>query len=378
MGSTGRSKTPRPSAIISTGTGSSNELTGCTKQPKMPTSGHCLDSVPRENHVQKILPAPLTRMQTLLYCVSFFALYGGVIVALRLVDASWDFPGTDAALQRVYDWRHSAPWLSNHRYFGGAVAFLSFLCSCILFTFLDVFRAPSKIQKDWWPSAEDMWNAGAKQNLIYIVGNLVGYLFAYDAIELPEEAPRVCVLFEQVLVAFLVGDFLIYWEHRVMHTIPYLRKNIHSWHHHYHIPFSWAGGIVHPLEDLVVIGTQVAAPISFQHHPFSFWVFAVLWVHLLVEEHSGHDLFWAPYHWMPFARCACGSGAKLHDIHHYKVTKNYGFVLGVWDHLFDTAEPVPEVPDVPSNRFQTWWEFDKVRRLAKKLDSIEVLSSVSS
>ncbi len=39
-----------------------------------------------------------------------------------------------------------------------------------------------------------------------------------------------------------------------------------------------------------------------------------------------------------------GGGAAPHDIHHYKVTKNYGFVLCVWDQLFDTFEPVVEPP----------------------------------
>lgn len=111
-------------------------------------------------------------------------------------------------------------------------------------------------------------------------------------------------------------------------------------HHAYTAPFSWAGGCVHPLEDLSVIICQTVAPLLLGHHPLSFWIFVIIWVVLLVEEHSGHDVRWSPYNWMPFARSPMGGGGAPHDIHHYKVTKNYGFVLCVWDHMFDTFEPV--------------------------------------
>ena len=106
-----------------------------------------------------------------------------------------------------------------------------------------------------------------------------------------------------------------------MHTIPFLRTHIHSVHHGYHAPFSWAGGVVHPLEDVVVIGCQIVTPLTLGHHPLSFWVFVALWVVLLVEEHSGHDVSWAPYNWLPFASCPQGGGAAPHDIHHYKVSR---------------------------------------------------------
>uniref|UniRef100_A0A7S3FAY2 Fatty acid hydroxylase domain-containing protein n=1 Tax=Haptolina ericina TaxID=156174 RepID=A0A7S3FAY2_9EUKA len=177
----------------------------------------------------------------------------------------------------------------------------------------------------------------------------MGYVYGYRAAELPALAPRLPVFAEQVITAFIVGDFFIYWEHRIMHAVPYLRKNIHSWHHAYTAPFSWAGGVVHPLEDVVVILCQMTFPLLCGHHPLATWAFVALWVLLLVEEHSGHDVTWAPYHWMPFARCPMGGGAAPHDIHHYKVNKNYAFVLCVWDHLFGTFEPVKPSPAAPSS-----------------------------
>ena len=38
-----------------------------------------------------------------------------------------------------------------------------------------------------------------------------------------------------MLLAFVVGDYFMYWEHRIMHMVPVLRKHVHSWHHAYHV-----------------------------------------------------------------------------------------------------------------------------------------------
>ena len=136
---------------------------------------------------------------------------------------------------------------------------------------------------------------------------------------MPALAPTLPTLGRELLVAFVVGDFFIYWEHRLMHAFAFTRTHIHSWHHAYYAPFSWAGGVVHPAEDAVVVVCQIAAPLALAHHPLSFWLFVFAWTVLLIEEHSGHDVRWAPYNWMPFASCPMGGGAAPHDIHHYKV-----------------------------------------------------------
>jgi len=228
------------------------------------------------------------------------------------------------------------------------VAFVAYLASCAYFTSLDLRRSlETKVQKQYFPTVREMVVAGLPQVVIYYAANHVWYAYGYQPIELPSLAPTVPALAEQLLVAFVVGDFLIYWEHRLMHHFRFTRLHIHSWHHAYTAPFSWAGGVVHPLEDLVVVACQVAAPLALAHHPLAFWLFVALWTVLLIEEHSGHDVPWAPYNWMPYTRSPMGGGAAPHDIHHYKVTKNFAFVFCVWDHLFDTFEPVVVPPNLP-------------------------------
>ena len=254
---------------------------------------------------------------------------------------------------------YGEPYVS-HWLFPGWLTLISYVLICVYFTVLDVGRCSSKIQKDWWPSYGDMVRAAVPQLLAYFGLNLLFTLLYPDHLTLPRAPPSLATFLGEVCASFVVGDFLIYTEHRVMHAVPWLRNNIHSVHHEYHAPFGWAGGWVHPLEDVVVVLCQISFPLLYGVHPLSLWVFSFVWVALLVEEHSGHDVFWAPYNWMPFAKMPTGGGAAPHDIHHYKPNKNFGFVLIVWDQLFGTFTPVRDPPVKPSNYTQ-WWEWKKTQ-----------------
>ena len=146
-----------------------------------------------------------------------------------------------------------------------------------------------------------------------------------------------------ILACLVLSDVLIYWEHRTMHRLPFLRRHIHSTHHRYLHPFSWAGGWVHPLEDLVVILCVVIPPVLLGVHALTFWVFVFVWVAFLVEEHSGHDVWWSPHRWLPMSM---GGGATPHDPHHNTaVNENYGFVFTIWDQLFDSYVSAEEVAE---------------------------------
>jgi len=91
------------------------------------------------------------------------------------------------------------------------------------------------------------------------------------------------------------------------------------------------------LEDLVAIWTQVVTPTTLSFHPLSYWVFLFFWVIHLVDEHSGHDTWFALYHWLPFQ---WGGGGAVHDLHHHPcVRKNFGFLLTIWDQMFGTFVP---------------------------------------
>mmetsp|Transcript_155379 Transcript_155379/g.289957 ORF Transcript_155379/g.289957 Transcript_155379/m.289957 type:complete len:554 (+) Transcript_155379:51-1712(+) len=236
-----------------------------------------------------------------------------------------------------------------------------FIVVCAYFTALDLLHCEStKVQKDYWPDPSVMWAAAWPQLLVYVGGNIVLWIqWSWDpaamTTELPVEAPGMFELGMHLTICLLTGDFLIYWEHRIMHAIPFLRNHIHSVHHEYTAVFSWAGGWVHPVEDAIVVGCQVLPAIAFGTHPLTKWIFALFWTTCLIDEHSGHDVWWSPYQILPFTGCPLGGGAAPHDIHHYKPFKNYSFVFIIWDRMFNSFEPVtPEVcnPYVPPFKLQ--------------------------
>ncbi len=191
----------------------------------------------------------------------FLASFAVSVLALRAIEARLRYPNAPPPLlQPVWtDLLRRWPMALSQAGFAGAVGVVTFFVACIGFTILDVTRASTKIQKDVWPTWRDMLHAGGLQMLTYVVLNALGWSFEKH-LELPQHAPSLPQLAREVLVCFCVGDFLLYAEHRVMHAVPFLRTHVHSWHHEYYAPFSWAGGIVHPLEDAVVIVCQARRP----------------------------------------------------------------------------------------------------------------------
>lgn len=235
-----------------------------------------------------------------------------------------------------------------------------FIFICAYFTALDLMHSKTtKVQKDYWPDPWTMWAAAWPQLLVYVGGNILLWVQWtrgwWHSAELPTSAPSLFELGSQLTLCLIVGDFFMYWEHRIMHAVPFLRNHIHSMHHEYTAPFSWAGGWVHPLEILIVVGLQVLPALAFASHPLTMWIFALFWTTCLIDEHSGHDVWWSPYQLLPFTGCPLGGGAAPHDIHHYKTFKNYSFIFIVWDRIFNSFEPVaPEScnPYVPPFNFQ--------------------------
>jgi cholesterol 25-hydroxylase len=255
-------------------------------------------------------------------------------------------------LQPVWDGMlRGEPYVSN-AFFAGTIGTASFVLVCTYFTCLDLTHSLStKVQKDYFPSAKDQWAAAWPQLLIYALGQTATWYSwsmypASLSIDLPRQAPELWKFVVDFSVICLAGDFLIYWEHRLMHAVPYLRRNIHSIHHTYGTVFSWAGGVVHPLEDAVVILCQIAPILAIRPHPIVYWLFSAFWVVCLVDEHSGHDVWWSPYQILPFTGCPIGGGGAPHDIHHYKPTQNFGFLFTIWDRCFDTFEEVKNPHEV--------------------------------
>ena len=97
--------------------------------------------------------------------------------------------------------------------------------------------------------------------------------------------------------------------------------------------FSWCASWVHPFELTVFVFCMIIYPwILSPVYPLTLWIYLSVFVALLLEEHSGHDVWWSPNRLIP----SIFGGAVPHDVHHVKVKTNYGFVFTIWDRIFGT------------------------------------------
>ena len=192
----------------------------------------------------------------------------------------------------------------------------------------------TRVHKDEWPTARDILYVGGVQAGIYTLMNVGVWLVDDHSVALPTEAPTVWEFVRDLTVSLVVGDFLVYLEHIVHHKVSFLYSNVHYVHHRFKTDlFAWCAGWVHPFETAVFAFCEILYPcILYPVHPLTLWVFEFVFISLLLEEHSGHDLWWSPYRWVP---SVCG-GAVPHSLHHTKVKVNFGFLFAVWDKMFGT------------------------------------------
>lgn len=231
-------------------------------------------------------------------------------------------------MEMIWDFIRLQVPLSNHLLFPSIVALTSFHLHCWVFTLYDYFV----LKRDG--IKQMLYECALPQTVIHLILNTASFIYIDKRIELPEDAPTLVEFLLGLIGCFIVGDFLIYWEHVFMHRIAFLRHNIHSTHHRFTSPlYSFNAGWVHPIEIAVAMVCELSFPYVIGIHPFTLFTFLWLWVFLLVEEHSGDPVWWSLWNISP----TIGGGAEPHNIHHAPLTtKNFGFVFSIWDRLFGT------------------------------------------
>jgi sterol desaturase/sphingolipid hydroxylase (fatty acid hydroxylase superfamily) len=71
----------------------------------------------------------------------------------------------------------------------------------------------------------------------------------------------------------------------------------------------------------------------FNSHQITKSIYFMFWTIFLIEEHSGHNVWWSPYN---LTKKIVG-GAATHDSHHFlNNKKNYSFIFPIWDYIFNT------------------------------------------
>ena len=138
----------------------------------------------------------------------------------------------------------------------------------------------------------------------------------------------------------LIGDFFLYWGHRIQHDIPYLWENFHYFHHTLDTPTPVGTIYIHSVDATL----QGALPMLFalvlvRPHPLVAYLYVMCRIAENVLHHSGLDsgLLNALFlKFLPGRACVAH-----HDAHHKfsnysRNAKNYGENFWIWDYLFGT------------------------------------------
>lgn len=137
------------------------------------------------------------------------------------------------------------------------------------------------------------------------------------------------------LLVFILWTFVIYWMHRLVHVIPYV-KNIHADHHVYvnnhEVRWHWSNLFLFndtwkSTADLWI--TEVIPTIILSFF-FGWWLMIAyyLWAAFIqesIEHNSRFDMY-------PL------TSGKWHMMHHKDSSCNFGIMLPVWDIIFSTKK----------------------------------------
>ncbi len=143
-----------------------------------------------------------------------------------------------------------------------------------------------------------------------------------------------------VPLAILLLDLLVYWQHRVTHTVPLLWR-LHRVHHADPELDATSGLRFHPAEILLSMGLKMAAVVALGAPPLAVLAFEVL---LNATAMFNHAAIRMPPRAEPWLRLVLVT-PEMHRTHHSEVRAEtdscYGFCLPWWDRLFGSYRAAP-------------------------------------
>lgn len=137
-----------------------------------------------------------------------------------------------------------------------------------------------------------------------------------------------------------IGDFFLYWGHRIQHEIPYLWENYHKVHHTLETPSATGTLYIHDKDALL----QGSLPLIFAIalvRPHSLAAYSYIFFRIFENavNHSGIEAWWLNV--MSLKCLPFRASVRHHDSHHRyshygKGAKNYAEFFWVWDYIFGT------------------------------------------
>lgn len=136
-----------------------------------------------------------------------------------------------------------------------------------------------------------------------------------------------------LLLSLLLLDLLIYWQHRLFHSIPWLWR-LHRVHHSDPELDTTSAVRFHPLEILLSLVIKAVAIWLFGISAAAVLIFDILLNGLAMFNHTNVNL--PPRIEQPLRRVIVTPA--MHRIHHSRThqeaNRNFGFCLSLWDRCF--------------------------------------------
>ena len=141
------------------------------------------------------------------------------------------------------------------------------------------------------------------------------------------------------MIYFLLWTFILYWIHRVCHSVPYV-KQIHAHHHRYILTHTtgWKWNNLFLFNDNWLSTadlwiTEVIPTLIFSYITGQWWIsaFYYIWAAFIQESIEHNKDFNIPLL----------TSGKWHLIHH-RSKFNYGLFFPIWDIIFGTNKNVHE------------------------------------
>ncbi|AXT40563.1 sterol desaturase family protein [Alteromonas sp. BL110] len=141
-----------------------------------------------------------------------------------------------------------------------------------------------------------------------------------------------------VAASVLLLDMLIYWQHRLFHTVPFLWR-FHKMHHADSHVDTTTGLRFHPVEIAISLGVKALAAAALGIPAIAIVIFEVALNGFALFNHANIRI---PQKWDDRVGWVLIT-QRLHRIHHSQVkaesNSNYGFSVSWWDRLFKSFTP---------------------------------------
>jgi len=173
-----------------------------------------------------------------------------------------------------------------------------------------------------------------------VSGILSSFLARYLQTKPTEDFPDLKNFVWNLILLEIIGDFGLYWGHRVQHEFDFLWEH-HAYHHSIDTPTPASTVYIDPLDSFLQGSLpMMIAAVCVQPHPITFTLYVFSRVFQNTVNHSGMD--------HPFLNLIClrytilgRAKVKHHDLHHRfsnyaRNAKNYGEMFWVWDWMFGT------------------------------------------